>query len=716
MREISTGARGFKNLSVLVSSAFITIISLFFSVSGASAQGGAGTSGSSQTTAAQSQAGLNGNVQLEGQLEIVYQDFKDGRHSLSYTLKRSDGTRVPLQFAKEPPTHLLSGDYVRVSGQLSGGSLVLYSSPTKTTTTTTTSAGDASGSSTTSIPVPNTFGAQSTLVMLVNFQDDAIQPYTVADAQNAFFGTVNNFFQENSYGQTSITGDVVGWYTIPDSVTTCSMSQIATDAQNAAATAGINLSAYTRYVYAFPQNSACGFGGASYVGGNPSQSWINGNSLDLHVIDHELGHAFGLWHSHSLDCGTTATICSSGTMVEYGDLLDVMGRVQGASPDYNAFQKERLGWLNYGASPTIETVQTTGTYTIDTYELGGSGPNALKILKSTDPTTGAKMWYYLEARQAVGFDAFLTDPTYYTQNETTGVLFHIGTDGNGNTGELLDMTPATPTTTGWFDPSLAVGQSFQDSTAGVTFTPTAVSGTGATVQITINGSSSCTAANPSVSVSPSQSQYVTSGTAANFIATVIDNDSSSCASATFNLGDALPSGWAGVWNTIALSLSPGKSGSATLTATSPVGTAEGSYNVGVSATNNLEGSYSGSAAATYVVSTAPLSISLTTNQSSYLPGQTVAIAVTMLYGTTPDAGASVTVSVTAPNGKTTTLSGTTGSNGVASLNYKLSNSAAAGTYQLQAHVGTTSSGGGRNKGGAATASSTLGASASFTVQ
>jgi hypothetical protein len=707
MRRDSTGAQGFKNLPVFASSAIITTMCLFLNVSGASAQGSAGTSGSSQTTAsaAQSQVGPNGNVQLEGELEITYQDFKDGRHSLSYSLKRSDGTRVPLHFAKEPPTHLLTGDHVRANGQLSGGSLVLYSGSTSLAKTTTTStAGDATGTSTTSsIPVPNTFGAQSTLVILVNFQDYATEPYTVADAQNMFFGTVNNFITENSYGQTSITGAVVGWYTIPDSSTTCNMSQLATDAQNAAVAAGANLSSYTRYVYAFPYN-VCGWAGASYVGGNPSQSWINGNSLDLHIIDHELGHAFGLWHSHLLDCGTTATIGSNCPVTEYGDLLDSMGVPQTASAEYNAFQKERLGWLNYGASPSIKTVQGSGTYTINTYELGSPGPNALKILKSTDPTTGAKTWYYLEARQAVGFDAFLTNPTYYSQNETTGVLFHIGTDGNGNTSDLLDMTPATPTSTGWFDPSLMAGQSFQDSTAGVTITPTAVSSTGATVQITMNGSSSCAAANPSVSVSPSQSQPVTSGTAVSFTATVIDNDSSSCAPATFNLGGVLPSGWSSAWNTTAVSLSPGKSGSATLTATSPVGTADGSYNIGVSATNNLASSYSGSAAATYVISTAPLSISLTTNQSSYLPGQTVAISVTLLSGTLPDAGASVTVTVTTPNGRATTLRGTTGSNGVALLSYKLSKGAAAGTYQAQ--FGTTVKG----------ASATAGASTSFTVQ
>src|SRR5207253_2515893 len=211
---------------------------------------------------------------------------------------------------------------------------------------------------------------------------------------------------------------------------------------------------------------------------------------------------------------------------------------------------ERLGWLNYGASPSIQTIQTSGTYTIYPYETGGAGPNAFKVLKSTDPATGAKTWYYLEARQAVGFDAFLTNSTYYTQNETTGVLFHIGTDGNGNTSDLLDMTPATPTSTGWFDPSLVAGQSFQDSTAAV--------------------------------------------------------------------------------NTTALSLSPGKSGSATLTGTSPMGTPDGSYNLGVSATNASASSYNGSATATYVISTAPLTTSVTTNQSSYLPGQTVAVTVTML--------------------------------------------------------------------------------------
>jgi uncharacterized protein YfaS (alpha-2-macroglobulin family) len=64
----------------------------------------------------------------------------------------------------------------------------------------------------------------------------------------------------------------------------------------------------------------------------------------------------------------------------------------------------------------------------------------------------------------------------------------------------------------------------------------------------------------------------------------------------------------------------------------------------------------------------------------------------------------VTVTVTSPSGRAATLSGATGSNGVASLNYKLSNHAPAGTYEVK--FGTTVKG----------ASPTVGASTSFTVQ
>jgi hypothetical protein len=91
-----------------------------------------------------------------------------------------------------------------------------------------------------------------------------------------------------------------------------------------------------------------------------------------------------------------------------------------ARAHFTAFQKERLGWLNAGVSPPITTVVSDGTYTLETYESAGSGPKALKILKSTDPSTGKRTWYYVESRQAIGFDAFLATDWYTASN--TNVL------------------------------------------------------------------------------------------------------------------------------------------------------------------------------------------------------------------------------------------------------------------------------------------------------
>jgi gametolysin peptidase M11 len=446
-----------------------------------------------------------GNVELEGELEILHEDFAHSSRYL-YFLKTAAG-RFRLRFAKNPPTHLLTGDHVKVRGQRSGASLMLASGGVANLSRTQP---PSTG------PLPNTFGAQKTLVILINFQDAPTnQPWTPAQVQSAIFGSANNFVLENSYGQTSLTGNVVGWYTIPVSSTApCNITTIASDAQSAASAAGVNLSSYTRYVYAFPYDSVCGWAGASRVGGNPSQSWIDGSVLDVHVVDHELGHAFGLWHSHLLDCNdgssSGTTICSAPVIDEYGDIIDTMGAYQPASPHYNAFQKERLGWLNYGTSPSIITVTAPGTYVINAYELGGPGPNGLKILKSTDPTTGAKTWYYLEARQGIGFDTFLTDGTCgscWNETVTNGVLFHIGTDGNGNSSDLLDMTPATPTYGWYFDPSLAVGQSFQDPAAGVTITTDWVTSIQAAVDVQFSGS--VTVATNQASYSPGQTVSTT---------------------------------------------------------------------------------------------------------------------------------------------------------------------------------------------------------------
>ena len=392
-------------------------------------------------------------VDMDGELEVLHEDRDQGSRFV-YKLK-AFGLDYSLNFRKNPPTQMTSGTRVRVHGVRVNTALALDSG--------------ASVQAAAAPIAPNTFGQQNTIVILVNFRNNTTQPYDTT-AAGAVFNTTSNFFLENSYQQAYLNTTIRGWYTLdmdaPYYVTNadgtktyyCDYSSIASKADAAATGAGVTLSNYTRKVYAFPQVSGCTWWGLGSVGGNPSRAWING-SLQLRVAAHEMGHNLGLWHSHSLDCGA-AVIGGTCTSSDYGDVLDVMGS---SSYHFNAFQKERLGWLNYGASPPITSASSNGSYPIYPLETLGNNPKAVKILKSTNTSTGKSAYYYAECRQPIGFDAGLSS----NANVLNGLVIHTGDEASGNSSYLLDMTPATAS---WNDPALVTGLSFTDSASGVTLT------------------------------------------------------------------------------------------------------------------------------------------------------------------------------------------------------------------------------------------------------
>src|SRR6185503_7903481 len=143
-----------------------------------------------------------------------------------------------------------------------------------------------------------------------------------------------------------------------------------------------------RRVFGFPQTNACSWWGLGTVGGgsvaNPSRAWING-TYSQRVVAHEMGHNFGLYHSRSSTCD------SSGCVVdEYGDDHDSMG---GVHAHFNAFQKERLGWLGSGSSPAIQSVTESGQYPLEPFATPNGGlPKALKLLKSTNGSSNTYIY------------------------------------------------------------------------------------------------------------------------------------------------------------------------------------------------------------------------------------------------------------------------------------------------------------------------------------
>ena len=597
---------------------------------------------------------------LTGELEAVIQE-SETQSEVFYTLNTAD-KRIALHPIGKELEGLLTGTRVRVRGVQIENELVLYSGGNSTST--------SSVQITSPAPLPSTFGEQKVLVMLVNFQDKATQPYTVEQARNVTFTTTSNFDLENSYGQTWLTGDVAGWFTIPSSYTTCNTTEIASYAKQAAQAAGYNLSNYNRYVYGFPSN-ACSFWGQAYLGGNPSQAWING-SFQLAVVGHELGHGFGLYHSHSLDCGSQI-VGGTCTSSEYGDIFDLMG--DSYTNHFNAYQKERLGWLGYGSSPAITPIQTSGTYWIDSYSTPGSGTKALKVLKSVDPSTGKKTFYYLEARRAIGFDSSFSS----NSNMTNGVLVHTGSESSGNQNYLLDMTPQTSS---WSDPALVAGQSFNDSTAGITITTVFADSTGAMVDVSF-GPVACVGAKPALSASPSKSDWVKPGTSVSYTISVTNYDNGGCVPSTFNLQASVPSGWSSTFGNSTITIAPGATASTTLTVTSPSTASEGSYSIGLSVANMGNLSYSASTSLTYTA-VSSLVINEVTDRTSYTRTQTASTKAIVKAMGMPVSGAAVNFTLRKPDG--TVVSGTllTGTDGSAVFKYKFKRNDPVGTYQVDA--------------------------------
>jgi uncharacterized protein (TIGR03437 family) len=307
---------------------------------------------------------------------------------------------------------------------------------------------------------PKTVGERKVAVLLVNFQNDQRQLIDSATATSAVFGDANSYYQENSYGNLSIVGDVYGYLTL--SVTsTCNQVGLTDttggagfiaiqDAAIAASQkAGINLNAYDTIFLIGPELDSCQAGAevAATIGGTPGfVEYITKPTPHLvdHNVAHEIGHNLGLHHARFLNCGNAVyennalSLCS---YVEYGD-FDVMGQSVNSSFHFNAVFKDYLGWLQ------PQLITATGNYQLTPYELG-LGTKALKIapLQASDT-------FYFEYRQRLGYDTNL-------DAYVNGPFLHLA----GNPSYLLDINHETngvgPDAVPLY-PGLSPGQTYVD--------------------------------------------------------------------------------------------------------------------------------------------------------------------------------------------------------------------------------------------------------------
>jgi M6 family metalloprotease-like protein len=649
----------------------------------------------------------------QGPIEYWIADYPDGSHKTVRRLNLDQET-VELQFTGPEPAGLTSGSLLVAEG-VRLGNVVTVSSASLPAETTTTSPETKSfraldgkvstmavtTSSTTGTQACSTTGVQNTAVLLVTFPGvtlpSNITPQNVSDMFFSPTGqSLDGFWREASYGQTSAAGNVFGPYTLDSSYNNCLRLDLLRDAAVAAATnAGANFQNYQRIFIVLPD--MCGWTGLALSGCTSLNSpigpytastaflngrWQRSQGEGAQNASHEGGHSLGLAHAQSRDFGTEALgpLGAAGTVGEYGDNFSAMG--MDAYPfnfgHYAASQKaEVLNWLASGTS--YQVVQTSGAWTLSPYETSQPGLKALKIQRGT----GNNAWVWIEYRQPTGnYDPNLCSAAC---QPFSGALVHYEDSTTGAYSHLLDFTP---TTDSFDDPALVAGQTWVDPYTNLSITVQSATASGLTVIVNY-GATPCTHANPSVSVSP-PNPSVPAGSSVSYTATITNNDSSGCAAGAFNLSSDQPNNWPGTFSASSVSINPGQQGTVTMTKTVPAGTLPGTYAVDTTATSALSGSTGTGNANSTVLAASTLSVNLTVAASTYAKGQTASITATVLNGVTPVAGASVTFTMTKADGTKSTKTVTTDSTGKAVWSYKVAPKDPKGPYSVTSQANYSS--------------------------
>jgi MYXO-CTERM domain-containing protein len=270
---------------------------------------------------------------------------------------------------------------------------------------------------------------------------------TATDSMFTGNKSTNVYYGENSYGIETMAGKVFGPYqiTMPGG---CNVDNIVSQGEAAMIDKGHDPTQFRQMMFYFPSGLGCDFAGLASIGSpdNPARnSWYAG-SFGCTTRNQELGHNYGMGHSHAYSCPATPDGFDHNPYedcehVEYGHPYDPMGNGCG---HMNVVQKTFMGWIE---GCNIVTATSSGTFNLVPNELPCNGTQALRF-----PAYDGR-YYYLEYRTGIGQFPAGSGVLINLAGEVQGfgppnyVLDELGANTNGylHEGEsFTDPNPAVP--------------------------------------------------------------------------------------------------------------------------------------------------------------------------------------------------------------------------------------------------------------------------------
>ncbi len=325
-------------------------------------------------------------------------------------------------------------------------------------------------------------GPQVGLAIAVNFPSNPVESLPISQINDRYFGATDSlsaYWQEASYGRTTLTGDTLGWFTLDfPGWEACDTYAIRKAALERAAQY-VDLTRYNRILIRVMSHAGCN---ASVVGtatqctavtlpnGGSIQASTNWSFSDgTDVIIHEGGHNLGLAHANTEDHGASSSVGAigdRGTSAEYGDIFDIMGQ-SSRRGHHNAIYKYRLGFID---DANLVKQISSGTSTIGPLATAG-GLKAIRIFRgaywdsASVPKQVRKEYFWVETRNQTGYDAKIYYAGETPQSVYGGALIHMDRTWGENS-QLLDMTPGS-TGNDFLDAPLVAGGSFTDPNTGI---------------------------------------------------------------------------------------------------------------------------------------------------------------------------------------------------------------------------------------------------------